>query len=384
MTPKLSPLRLLQALGAMRYSTLNDIRAIPLVAKSLVVLNLIGAVISWLFLWALITFVVELVIVEAVSLGPRFGTMTMVVAPLVALPVATRLALIKPRRATRSDDWMKRHPRKAALFYIALVVASLLMMAIAMSPRIIEHRSRGSDAEAALQSFVPIHEAGLDPAKVERTLAEFERARSHLANKWQIPDTSLPISLYLFRDMREYKAYMAIFGREWSGGHATCLDGGATIGVPLEDASNVFEESPASRTPLHEMVHATWCQSLGRSSYRSIPRWFHEGMAQWHANEGWRQFPERAMNRWAVWVSRESLLPATEFCGYTAGGSRTEIRLLYSASWEFIRSIEAGYGIQSLNEVVEDVRSGKSFRDSLVDRFGGSCTELYATWVQRL
>ena len=246
MTPKLPLLRLWQALDAMRYNTLKDIRAIPLVAKSLVVLNLIGAAIGWLFLWGLITFVVELVIVEAVSLGPRFGTMTMVVAPLVALPVATRLALIKPRRVTRSDDWMKRHPRKAALFYIGLVAASLLMMAIAMSPRIIEHRSRGSDAEVALQSFVPIHEAGADPAKVERTLAEFERARSHLANKWQVPDTSPPISLYLFRDMREYKAYMAVFGREWSGGHATCLDGGATIGVPLEDASNVFEESPAS------------------------------------------------------------------------------------------------------------------------------------------
>ena len=384
MTPMLSPLRLLQALVAMKYSTLNDIRAIPLVAKSLVVLNLIGAVIGWLFLWGLIALAVELVIVEAVSLGPRFGTMTMVVAPLVALPVATHLGLIKPRRAPRSDDWMKRHPRKAPLIYIALVAASLLMMAIAMSPRIIEHRSRGGDAEAALQSFVPIHEAGVNPAKVERTLAEFERARSHLAEKWQVPDTSSPIPLYLFRDIREYKAYMATFGREWSGGHATCLDGGVTIGVPLEDASNVFEESPASRTPLHEMVHATWCQSLGQSSYRSIPRWFHEGMAQWHANEGWRQFPERAMNRWAVWLSRENLLSATKFCSYTSGGSRTDIRLLYSTSWEFIRSLEAGYGIQSLNAVVEDVGAGKSFGDSLRVRFGGSCTELYATWVQRL
>ena len=365
----------------MRYNTLNDIRAIPLVAKCLVVLNLIGAVISWLFLWGLTTFVAELVVVEAVSLGPRFGTMTIVVAPLVALPVATRLSLIKPRRATRSDEWMKRHPRKAALIF---TVSILLIVGLAMGPRFIEHRSRGGDAEVALQYFVPIHEEGVDPAKVERTLAEFERARNHLADKWQVPDTSPPIPLYLFRDIREYKAYMATFGREWSGGHATCLDDGVTIGVPLEDASNVFEESPASRTPLHEMVHATWCQSLGRSSYRSIPKWFHEGMAQWHANEGWRQFPERAMNRWAVWLSRETLLSAPKFCSYTSGGSRTDIRLLYSTSWEFIRSLEAGFGIQSLNAVVEDVGAGKSFDDSLRDRFGGSCTELYASWSQSL
>ena len=365
----------------MKYNTLNDIRAIPLVAKCLVVLGLIGAAISWLFLWGLTTVVAELVIVEAVSLGPRFGTMTTVVAPLVALPIATSLALIKPRRASRSDEWMKCHPRKAALI---LTVAILLLVGVAMSPRIIEHRSLGGDSEAALQSFFPVYGAGVDPAKVDRTLAEFERARRHLADKWQVPDTGSPISLYLFRDIREYKAYMAPAGFDWSGGYASCLKDGVTIGVPLEDASNVLEESPASRTPLHEMVHATWCQSLGRSSYSSIPRWFHEGMAQWFANEGWREFPERAMNRWSVWIGRGSLLSTTEFCGYTSGGSRADIRLLYSTSWEFIRSLEAGYGIQSLNEVVDDVRSGKSFNDSLLDRFAGSCGELYAVWSQIL
>ena len=365
----------------MRYNTLNDIPEIPLVARCLVVLRLSGEAIRWLFLWGLTTVVVELVIVEAVSLGPRFGTMTTVVAPLVALPIAVRIALIKPRRASPSNEWMKRHPRKTALI---LTVAMLLIVGVAMSPKIVEHRSRGGDAEAALQSFFPIHGEGVDPAKAERTLAEFERARSHITDKWQVPDNSPPISLYLFRDMGEYKAHMATIGREWSGGFASCQDDGVTIGVPLEDASNVLEESPASRTPLHEMVHATWCQSLGQSSFRSIPRWFHEGMAQWHANEEWRQFPERAMNRWAVWIGRGSLLSATEFCGYTSGGRRADIRLLYSASWELIRSLEAGYGIQRLNEVVEDVRSGKSFNDSLLDRFGGSCIDLYAAWSQSL
>ena len=369
------------ALDVMRYNTLNDIRTIPLVSKSLVVLSLIGAAISWLFLWGLTTVLAELVIVEAVSLGPRFGTMTTVVGPLVALPIATRLALIKPRRASRSDEWMKRHPRKAALIFIA---ASLLMTGVAMSLRIIEFRSRVGDAEAALQSFVPIYGPGVDPAKVERTLAEFERAHSHLADKWHVPDTSPRISLYLFRDIREYKAYMSAIGFDWSGGYASCLEDGVNIGVPLEDASNVFEETPASRTPLHEMVHATWCQSLGRSSYRSIPRWFHEGMAQRYANEGWRQFPERAMNRWVVWIDRGNLLPATEFCGYTSGGSRAEINVLYRTSWELIRTLESGYGIQSLNAVVEDLGAGKSFDDSLRDRFGGSCSELYATWLRNL
>ena len=76
-------------------------------------------------------------------------------------------------------------------------------------------------------------------------------------------------------------------------------------------------------------------------------------------------------------MSRGSLLSATEFCNYTSGGSRADIELLYSTSWEFIRSLEAGNGIKTLNAVVEDVRAGKAFGDSLRDRFGvhvASCT----------
>ena len=46
----------------MRYNTLNDIQAVPLGAKCLVVFRLVGAAISWLFLWGLTTVVVELVV----------------------------------------------------------------------------------------------------------------------------------------------------------------------------------------------------------------------------------------------------------------------------------------------------------------------------------
>ena len=370
-----------RSLHAMKYATLNEVRAIPLVRKFLTVLELIVAAASWLVLWGFITLITELVIVEAVSLGPRFGPMTTVVAPLVALPMAVCIALIKPRRVVKSDEWTKRRPRKPVLI---LAVAILLIAGVAMSPRMIEYRSRAADAEAALQSFSLIYGAGADPAKVERTLAEFERARSHLADKWQVPTSVSPISLYLFRDIGEYKAHTATFGREWSGGYTSCQDRSVTIGVPLEDASNVFEESRASQTPQHEMVHAIWCQRLGLSYFSSIPLWFHEGMAQWYAGEGWGQFPQRTLNRWSVWIGRGSLLSATEFCSYISGGSPDEIKLLYEISWEFIRSLESSHGIQSLNAVVEDVGAGKTFDDSLRYRFGGSCSELYIIWLQGL
>ena len=312
----------------------------------------------------------------------------MVVAPLVALSIAVRLTLAKPRsdgRLTRSDGrlngWLKRHELKA---FLLPIVAILPVAAIAMSPAIIEHRSRSQDAEASLQSFIPIHASDVDNARLERTLAEFERARRSLVGHWSIPDSSPRISLYLFKDVRHYKAYMATMGLDWSGGYAICREDGVTIGVPLEEASNVFEEMPASRTPLHEMVHATWCQKLGQGPYRSIPTWFHEGMAKRYDSASFRQFPDRALNRWMVWLSRGSLMSATEFCGYTSGGSHAEIGLLYGTSWEFIRSLETSYGIQRLNSVIGDVEAGKDFDDSLRDRMGGTCAELYEEWSQSM
>ena len=128
---------------------------------------------------------VELVIVEAVSLGPRFGPLTTVVAPIVALPIATWLMLVKPRDDSRFNAWLKGHERKASLI---LIIAVLPVVGLAMTPTIIEHRSRGDDAMTALQSFVPIYGSGVNPAKVERTLAEFERSRRKLADLWLVPN----------------------------------------------------------------------------------------------------------------------------------------------------------------------------------------------------
>ena len=107
-------------------------------------------------------------------------------------------------------------------------------------------------------------------------------------------------------------------------------------------------------------------------------------MAKWYEGAGLRQFLDRALNRWMVWLSRGSLMSTTEFCGYTSGGSHAEIRLLYRTSWEFIRSLEADHGKLSLNAVIEDVEGGKDFDDSLRDRIGGTCGELYEEWSQSM
>ena len=341
-------------------------------------LHMLGRVLEVFFFWAFILALLEVIVIATVSLGPRFGLMTMIVAPLAALPVAIGLTLIKADRVGHAQKSKQHYSRKAVGL---LVVLTLLMVAAGLSPTIVDHLTRSEDAAAALLSFEPIYASDVDPARVERTLAEFERARRQMADQWLVPESSPRIALYLFRDIHEYTART---GLHWYGGHASCSASGVTIGVPLEAAPNLLEEVPASRTPMHEMVHATLCESLGSSSFRSIPRWFHEGMARRYENGGIRQSAERVFHRASVWLQREDLLSAARFCGYTYGDHRSEVNLFYGTAWEFIRSLEARHGIQALKSLLDDVREGKGLERSMRERLGGTCEELYSEWSESL
>ena len=340
----------------------------------------IGCVLSaiaWAFLWIMVILVVELVIIDTVSLGPRFNMMTVVFAPLAALAIVV-VVWASPRRQKRrlGTSWEKRHPRKALLVFGSFV---FLMLGVAGGPPLADRLSRPADAADARESFVVNYVGDVEDARLERTLAEFERARRTISEYWSLPYPSPQISLELFRDLREYREAGAA---DWSGGYAQCHRESVTIVVPLEEASNVFEEEPPSGTPLHEMVHAAWCQKLGRASMHSIQRWFHEGMAQWYEDKGIHRFQYRAWNRWAIWFNREHLLPTTEFCNYEPGANWHEIALFYGTSHELIRSLEAKHGIKHLNAIVDDVEAGIGFDDSLRDRLGGTCSELYSEWSQ--
>ncbi len=357
-----------------------------MISQARAILALLWSAIRWIFGWALVTLFIELAVIDLVSLGPRFALIVAAVVPLIALPITVLIANILARFKAEPDELsgeqVKNRHRKATFI---LLVVLLLILGIGMAPTVIDHQSRSRDAEAALQSFLPTHAPSIDAADLERTLAEFERARQELSDQWLIPDSSPLIVLFLFRDEWEYRHYTREnWDIEYAGGHAYCLPSGATVGVPLEDASFMYTESPASRTQMHEMVHATWCQKLGQTSFYSIARWFHEGMAERYQNTGWKQYHYRALNRLVVWINRQQLLPGSEFCSFELGNDQDEIALFYGTSYEFIRSLEAKHGLKHLNAIVDDVESGMSFDDSLRKRLGGTCNELYGEWSRSL
>ena len=298
------------------------------------------------------------------------------IAPLAAVPIGVSLAVC-PRCRLKRPTTHKRMSRKQTL---ALVGVCIVAIIIALVPTLSERFSRDDDAKGAIEHFELAYVgSNVDQARVERTLAEFERAHRRLAKEWLQPAETSLISLYLYRDIKEYRAKV---DEIWSGGVTVCLERGASIGVPLENASNVFSEENASNTPLHEIVHAMMCQSLGKSSFYSLPRWFHEGMAELYSEDGIPNLYRRIVNRLMIWRHRQVLMPPDVFCNYDADGTATEISLFYSTTWEFSRALDGLHSRHSLSHIVNLMAYGATFEDSLRDQLGGTCTELYTAWLR--
>ena len=260
--------------------------------------------------------------------------------------------------------------------------AVILVTVVSVTGGIIWYKSHQSrtvaDAEAALANFQVRYERGVDPSRLNQTLAEFERARRSLERTWPNPPDSAPITLRLFGSIEEYHA---ITGRHYTAGVAFCPPTGAVVWVPLEQAIELPGEDDHTRTPLHETVHAMMCQYLGEEGFYSIPRWFHEGMAELYENEARHLRPERVDNRLYVWFHGDKLMASESFCTEPFMRPESEIGLFYMTVLEFARSLETEHGRNSLLGVVDDVQDGISFEESLQNRFGATCVELYSDWL---
>ena len=368
------------------------------------VLGLISTIMRWLgkviaiaVLSMILSLIFGTIAIEMVSLGPNFHYIFFVV-PILSIFLAIVWERIPGRRqnsgnssepkfVTSIKNWSKSEDPEKGLngykwkFVILCALAIITVPVLSMTPSLWERMARSRDAEAALRSFTPTYPPNADLKRLERTLAEFERSRRSISDELSVPKEISPITLLLFNDSNDYRNARNL---SWSGGFTECIESGVTIGVPLEEASNVFDEDPHSGAPMHEMLHAMMCQRLGPTNFFSVQSWFHEGVAQLYGNADMSRLRYRIINRTMLWMKRDQLIPPERFCYYRQEGSSAEITLFYSTSWEFVRSLERGYKRSTLIAIIDDVAAGVPFDKSLVDRLGGSCTDLYAKWSESL
>lgn len=321
-----------------------------------------------------------LIVLATIPLGPNFTPIFVGVVPtasvLLAIIIEWKVAPASRRRFARRSGSARRQVSWHIMALVIVVMGVLLI--VALTPTLLERSRRSDDADEALQNFVLVSDTTLEDAGLTRTLAELERARRTLEGAWPIGEAS-PIRLAVFRNREEYLSITRAPG--WSDGGTRCLPEGPLIAVPSEKAEGILTETAPSATPHHEMVHAQMCQSLGWQSFYSIPRWFHEGLAQLYSKNGLRQFPDRTMNRIWVWFKRDQLMAPSSFCIYKAEGSLSEVQLFYATTWEFTRWLARQYGLEALEAAAQAVEPEKPLDEALATYYlGSSCQELYEAW----
>ena len=160
-------------------------------------------------------------------------------------------------------------------------------------------------------------------------------------------------------------------------GAVQCAASGPEILLTAEEAGAIMQSS----VPRHEMVHAVMCKALGRRVMNLIPRWFHEGTATYYENDGWRDLPKRSARRLHVWLSRDSLLEPTEFCGYFSDQLPSQVSMFYATAAQFVKELAQRYGPNVIPDVAFTTAETMEFERAFSDVTGSTCTRIYAEWT---
>ena len=326
-----------------------------------------------------------------VPLGPRF-TPSIIAACILAVPAAGLVTALEHRNTREksqiSSRWTFNQKQRKIIDRSIIPVGLLVLVAlIAICLTFIEIRENANAAksEAALQKFVVTSYLGNGPEfeteAFNQTLAELEDSYQSLKDHWILPSEAKAIQVQLFRDL---KGYQAMTGKERTEGHLWCSEEfGPVVAIPLEKAPSTSNDDAVSRTPMHEMVHTLMCQSIGQEGFLSIPSWFHEGIAMRHHTTGFQRFWVRGFIRTRTWWNREKFLHQEDFCNkHPSTLDEGQQKVFYDTAMEFVRFLESGHGLDTLNLISDDVRTGTTFDKSMRTRLGGTCLDLYSNWKE--
>ena len=348
--------------------------------------ELVWVAVLWIMFSGLcLAFAVPLTI-DNVSLGPRFVP-AVLVAGFVSLAVGTTATALMVRHLKggktapeASSNRLTRNRIAIGAIAVTLMITSGYLASVGQ--RELEEWFNTRKAEAARDHFAVIQFLDGDhefhPDALNQTLAELEDSYRELEGNWTMPDDAGLISAHLFGDLMSYREWRR---RDDSLGSIHCTEHGPVIAIPLEKPPSSLDGDYFTRTPTHEVVHGMICQSLGREKFNSVPRWFHEGIAEYHEAKGILRIKLRVENRVQVWRNGHQLFEPDRFCaGQFYPSDRSETSIFYSTSQELVEVLAARHGIEALHLIVDDVRKGTSFDQGMKARVGGDCRKVYWQW----
>ena len=136
----------------------------------------------------------------------------------------------------------------------------------------------------------------------------------------------------------------------------------STRGIVVLDAQRL-EAQPLQRTEIiaHELAHVV----MGEVGPR-LPRWYHEGVAQWLAGERMKPEWRRLLSRYAA---DESLYRFAEIKNFPPESQRGT-SIFYAQAHAFVLSINERFGEDVHGKILDRVGAGATFDDAFAEATG--------------
>lgn len=172
--------------------------------------------------------------------------------------------------------------------------------------------------------------------------------------------------------------------------------------LPEAIAANLHEDSPAFALLGRHQVHLVWGEmfrlgsspravvthelvhelldQLVRPKGGSLPRWFHEGLAQFLAGDTYLGAREEDL----VWRAASGRLPAFAELAEKFPTARDEVQVAYAQSFSYVSWLVREFGLQRVIRVARNVDDLTSFERALVGVTQRSTLQLQDAWFDYL
>lgn len=208
------------------------------------------------------------------------------------------------------------------------------------------------------------------PDELKLVTAEVERGLARLQPVFP-GQPSRRFQVFVHRDRAQLPVALAAMLHEDSPGFA--LLGRSQVHIVLGEVWRTG--SSLSGVVTHELVHELLDQWAGPHGMR-VPRWFHEGLAQYLAGDTYLGASEEDL----VWRLSARSLPSLQSLAAHFPSQREDLKAAYAISYSYVAWLARGYGVPALLAMVSAIDRDVSLEGALVGATHLTTLQLEDAW----
>lgn len=336
-------------------------------------LSLIGRLTSFIFFLGILLLFSALILIDQIRPATLFNPYLLF--PILMMLIALAAYVTLKGKATKTKrDWLHKWSRKKKI--IGLIVIFSVLIIVPLATRGVSYLNDQRLLEHAKTQFLVETSSLASQGQIENTLIELQRQLTRLRSKYVKEPPDYLIRVRMFANVSELRAKTS--RPDWSDAFVQITPGQSPIVyIPVEPESRRFDKSPPTAGPAHEITHVLTYEALRLQSMTLIPRFFHEGFAQYESLKGLSNLPNRLFKRVFLFTLEPSLILRNEPPELGPDVSQKDVNVFYALSYEFMRYLSGKYGVEELWQVVQLVGNGTEFTEAFIDVTGKQYLDAY-------